>query len=179
MDAFDLNPNNFASTSLCGGAIAIDSANPDRVYVGTGEGDTDNLFANRIVNALPAYRGIGPIRSDDGGLTWVNEPSSPSLAGFSFFQIAVDPADPEHCVAATTNGLYERVPAAAGGSEWQRRRNGCAYQRGCGTQRWSHDLVRRAAWRGRVSFHKWQRLEHGGHRLSNRRWSHCPWDAGR
>ena len=125
MDAFDLNPDNFASTSLCCGAIATDPANPDRVYVGTGEGDTDDIFANRIVNALPAYRGIGPIRSDDGGVTWVNEPSSPSLAGFAFFQIAVDPADPEHCVAATTNGLYQRVPAAAaGGFEWQQRRTG-------------------------------------------------------
>lgn len=124
MDAFDLNPTNFASTSLCCGAIAIDPANPDRVYVGTGEGDTDAIFANRIVNALPAYRGIGPIRSDDGGVTWVSEASTPSLAGFSFFQIAVDPADREHCVAATSNGLYERVPAAAGGFDWQRRRNG-------------------------------------------------------
>ena len=48
----------------------------------------------------------------------------PSLAGFAFFQIAVDPADPDHCVAATTNGLYERVPAGGGGFEWIRRRTG-------------------------------------------------------
>ena len=86
--------------------------------------DTDALFASRIVNALPAYRGIGPIRSDDGGLTWAPEPSTPSLEGFAFFQIAVDPADPDHCVAATTNGLYERVPGTGGGFEWIRRRTG-------------------------------------------------------
>jgi hypothetical protein len=123
MDSFDQNPANFASTSLACGAIAIDPANADRIYVGTGEGDTDAYFASRIVNALPAYRGIGPIRSDDGGLNWVLEASTPSLAGFSFFQIAVDPVNAEHCVAATTNGLYERVPAAGGGFEWVRRRN--------------------------------------------------------
>jgi hypothetical protein len=125
MDGFDENPTNFASTSLACGAIAINPANPDRIYVGTGEGDTDALFTRRIVNALPSYRGIGPIRSDDGGTTWAVEPSTPSLAGFAFFQIAVDPADPDHCVAATTNGLYERVPrTGSAGFEWLRRRTG-------------------------------------------------------
>lgn len=123
MDGFDQNPGAFAAASLICGAIAIDPAAPDRVYVGTGEGDTDALFPARLANALPSYRGIGPIRSDDGGATWVSEPSNPSLAGFAFFQIAVDPADREHCVAATTNGLYERVPAAGGGFEWLRRRS--------------------------------------------------------
>jgi hypothetical protein len=123
MDGFDTNPNAFAATSLTGGAIAIDPADPDRVYVGTGEGDTDALFNSRLTNALPSYRGIGPIRSDDGGVNWVSEPSTPSLVGFAFFQIAVDPVDREHCVAATTNGLYERVPVGMG-FEWQRRRTG-------------------------------------------------------
>ncbi len=121
MDGFDQDPNNFASASLVCGAIAIDPANPDRIYVGTGEGDTDAIFSSRITSALPAYRGIGPIRSDDGGATWALESSTPSLAGFAFFQIAVDPADPEHCVAATTNGLYERTTSASG---WARRRTG-------------------------------------------------------
>jgi hypothetical protein len=124
MEGFDLDPTAFAAASLCCGAIAIDPADPDRVYVGTGEGDTDAIFGFRLVNALPAYRGIGPIRSDNGGANWVQEPSSPSLAGFSFFQIAVDPADRDHCVAATSNGLYERVPDAGGGFTWTRRRAG-------------------------------------------------------
>jgi hypothetical protein len=139
MDGFDTNPTNFATTSLACGAIAIDPANPDRVYVGTGEGDTDALFAARVVNALPAYRGIGPVRSDDGGVNWVNEPSSPSLAGFAFFQIAVDPINADHCVAATTNGLYERIPAGAGFT-WQRRRTGIhtsvVVTRAAGTTTW-------------------------------------------
>ena len=121
MDGFDVNPTSVASASLVCGAIAIDPADPNRVYVGTGEGDTDGIFAFRITNALPAYRGIGPIRSDDGGLSWVQESSSPNLSGFSFFKIAVDPANREHCVAATSNGLYERIPSG-GGFTWTRRR---------------------------------------------------------
>ena len=124
MDSFDNDPTAFASTSQACGAIAIAPNNADRVYVGTGEGNTDSMFQQRIVNALPAYRGIGPVMSNDGGQTWAVETSQPSLAGFSFFEIAVDPANPEHCVAATTNGLYERVAAPGGGFKWVRRRTG-------------------------------------------------------
>ncbi|HEV7241418.1 MAG TPA: hypothetical protein VGQ36_19455 [Thermoanaerobaculia bacterium] len=125
MDAFDVDPTNFASTSLACGAIAIDPANPDRIYVGTGEGDTHGMFEHRIVHALPAYRGIGPIRSDDGGKTWVLERTnagSAELAGKAFFALAVDPKDAEHVIAATTDGLYERVIAADQQPEWVSRR---------------------------------------------------------
>jgi photosystem II stability/assembly factor-like uncharacterized protein len=127
MDGFDINPADFASASLACGAIAIDAADPDRVYVGTGEGDTHNMFNMRIVNALPAYRGIGPIRSDDGGATWKTESSaagSPDLAGDSFFALVVDPDDRDNVLAATSLGLYQRIPAAGGGFEWTRRRPG-------------------------------------------------------
>jgi hypothetical protein len=126
MDAFDLDPTNFASTSLACGAIAIDRDNPDRIYVGTGEGDTYALFSDRIVNALPAYRGIGPIRSDDGGATWISEPTangSPQLAGKAFFALAVDPANAENVVGATSEGLYQRVSGGSG-PEWVMRRPG-------------------------------------------------------
>ncbi len=140
MDGFDQNPTNFASASLVCGAIAINPANPDRIYVGTGEGDVDAIFSLRITSALPAYRGIGPVRSDDGGDHWEIEASSPSLAGYAFYQIAVDPADPDHCVGATSNGLYERVPASGGGFEWVRRRAGrhssVVATRAAGVTRW-------------------------------------------
>ncbi|HYH06220.1 MAG TPA: hypothetical protein VEK11_04075 [Thermoanaerobaculia bacterium] len=126
MDAFDVDPTNFASTSLACGAIAIDPNDPDRIYVGTGEGDTHGMFERRIVHALPAYRGIGAIRSDDGGATWLHERTaagSPDLAGKAFYALAVDPANREHVIAATTEGIYERV-LAAGGAEWVQRRPG-------------------------------------------------------
>jgi hypothetical protein len=54
MDRFDLNPTSFASASLVCGAIAIDPTDPNRVYVGTGEGDTLELFRQRVTSALPA-----------------------------------------------------------------------------------------------------------------------------
>ncbi|HEY2196002.1 MAG TPA: hypothetical protein VGH76_27415 [Actinomycetospora sp.] len=127
MENFDVDPTTFATISLSCGAIAIDEAQPDRVYVGTGEGDTDALFSVRVTSALPSYRGVGPLRSDDGGGTWVTEstdPASPPLAGEAFFQLAVDPADRERVVAATTAGLYRREPDGAGGFRWVRKRSG-------------------------------------------------------
>jgi len=127
MDAFDMDPTHFASTSLACGAIAMDGNDPNRVYVGTGEGDTHQMFERRKVSALPAYRGIGPIRSDDAGATWVRELTangSPSLAGKAFFALAVDPANRENVVAATTEGLYQRVLTADGYPEWAQRRPG-------------------------------------------------------
>lgn len=124
MDRFDLDPTNFASASLVCGAIAIDPANAARVYVGTGEGDTLQLFRSRITGALPGYRGVGPIMSDDGGETWVPEPSSPDLAGEAFFALAVDPGDRNNVVGATTQGLYRRVPRPGGDFEWVRVRAG-------------------------------------------------------
>lgn len=127
MDGFDLDPSNFASTSLACGAIAVDLDDPDRIYVGTGEGETHGLFDDRVIHALPAYRGIGPIRSDDGGAQWILErtaPGSPDLAGKAFYALAIDPADREHVIAATTEGIYERVLDASREPQWTRRRKG-------------------------------------------------------
>ena len=118
MDRFDLDPTSFASASLICGAIALAPSRPQRVYVGTGEGDTQALFQLRITNALPAYRGVGPVSSDDGGSTWTPETSTPNLAGAAFFSIAVNAADPDIAVAGTTLGLYRRTKNAAGQAEW-------------------------------------------------------------
>ncbi len=126
MDGFDVDPTNFASASLACGAIAMDPADTQRVYVGTGEGETHQLFRSRVVNALPAYRGIGPIRTDDGGQHWVTEATavgSPPLVGEAFFTLAIDPRDRENVVAATTVGLYQRT-LSAGTPTWTQTRAG-------------------------------------------------------
>jgi hypothetical protein len=125
MDAFDVQPENFASTCMACGAVAIDRNDPRRVYVGTGEGDTYAIFDRRLANALPTYRGVGPLRSDDSGEQWLVEPTaagSPSLAGAAFFALAVDPVNRENVVAGTTAGLYQRVPTEGGQAEWAQRR---------------------------------------------------------
>jgi len=125
MDGFDVDPTSVLATSSACGAIAIDQLDPDRIYVGTGEGDTDELFGSRLMTSLPAYRGVGPIVSSNGGASWAAEPTdapSTSLMGAAFFALAVDPADRERVVAATTFGLYRREPDGAGGYLWARKR---------------------------------------------------------
>ena len=120
MDAFDLNPTTPASDSLAVGALAIDPANPDRVYVGSGEG------------AGGAYFGVGPIVTDNGGAAapaWRTEPVAPGsdpLAGTAFYALAVDPANPERVVAATLRGAYRREPDGAGGFHWAQKAIGGA-----------------------------------------------------
>ncbi|HEV3197691.1 MAG TPA: hypothetical protein VGZ73_07275 [Bryobacteraceae bacterium] len=121
MEAFNLQPTAAGSDSLACGAIAIDPRNPDRVYVGTGEGD--NVFIQgTVVAGTGAYFGVGPIRSDDGGLGWHTEPTapgSPSLAGASFYRLAVDQGNGDHVIAASILGLYRREPDGAGGFHWR------------------------------------------------------------
>lgn len=117
MPAWDLNPLTNSSDSLACGAIAIDLTNPDRVYVGSGEGDSDWSGGGTI-------SGVGPIVSDDGGVNWATETSSPSLAGSSFYMLAVDPVDPDVVVAATALGIYRREPVGGGGFQWNRRKTG-------------------------------------------------------
>src|SRR5215217_6194871 len=115
MDAWDLNPTTPASDSLSVGAIAIDNANPDRVYVGSGEGASGSLF------------GVGPIVTNNGSANppaWSTEqaaPGSPSLAGTRFFALAVDPASSDRVVAGTRNGVYRREPNGAGGFHWEQK----------------------------------------------------------
>ena len=115
MDAWDLNPTTRSSDSLACGAIAIDAADPNRVYVGTGEG------------ASGAYFGVGPIRSDDGGVNWNTEPTapgSPTLAGTAFYRLAIDPGNRERVVGATRDGLYRREPDGSGAHHWAFKRIG-------------------------------------------------------
>ncbi len=133
MEAFDLNPTTPASDSLSVGAIAIDNTNPDRVYVGSGEG------------AGAAYFGVGPIVTNNGTAnapTWNTELvalGSPSLAGSAFYALAVDPANPDRVVAATYRGVYRREPNDSGGFHWAQKTLG-----GVGTQRVTSVVVARS-----------------------------------
>ena len=113
MDAFDRNPTdpmlgNLGTDSLAVGAIAIDPSNPDRIFVGTGEG------------AGGAYFGVGPVVSLDGGDTWNTEtfPGGMPWSGSSFYALAMDPGNPDRLVAASRDGIYRREPDGSGGFHW-------------------------------------------------------------
>jgi hypothetical protein len=88
--------------TLAIGAIAFDPNSPLTVYAGTGEGNSY------------WFLGQGLLRSADGGTTW-SMLTTGSFVGNGFFQIIVDPANSQHILAATYNGLYE---STNGGSNW-------------------------------------------------------------
>ena len=116
MDAFDRNPipadptylGALGTDSLAIGALAIDPANPDRIFVGTGEGSGG------------AYFGVGPVVSFDGGNTWTPEtlPDGLSWFGSSFYALAMDPGNPDRLISASRQGLHRREPDGAGGFHW-------------------------------------------------------------
>jgi uncharacterized protein (TIGR03437 family) len=93
-----------ALPSLAIGAVAIDPANPNIIYVGTGE-------PNRSGDS---YFGAGLFKTTDGGLTWTqitgpvstSEPKLPVFLNCTFSRIAIDPAKPNTLFVATNTGFF-------------------------------------------------------------------------
>lgn len=107
------------------GSIAIDaSTQPATIYAGTGDQD----------DSSDSYLGVGILKSTDGGSTWSIVSSADngahSFLGLSVDRIVIDPANPQHLVAATqaTNaktslpypeaGIYDSTD---GGATWSLR----------------------------------------------------------
>lgn len=93
------------------GAVAISQANPQIVYVGTGEAN----------NSRSSYWGNGVYRSDDGGDTWTHLglPESHHIG-----RIVVDPKNPDIVYVAALGKLYSHNPerglykTSDGGRTW-------------------------------------------------------------
>ncbi|MDM0053807.1 hypothetical protein [Variovorax sp. J22R115] len=110
-ESFDNGANwaprtDFAPT-LTVGALAFARSAPATVYCGTGEG---NFYASL---------GAGVLKSINGGTTWTLVAGAP-FVGRGFFDLAVDPANANHLLAASNGGLHE---SSDGGVTWTMRRN--------------------------------------------------------
>lgn len=111
------------------GAIAFASSDPNIIYVGTGEPETQGR----------AHTGLGIMKSTDGGKTWRLFGSS-SFIRASVKSIRVHPVNPDVLVAATVRGGFGRdaqevTPSPApfgvlkssdGGATWRRTLAGLA-----------------------------------------------------
>lgn len=99
------SPMNDFFPVLAIGAMARASADPNTVYVGTGEG----LFNS------DALRGAGVFKSTDDGASWTQLAATAGWAPVN--RLAVSAADPAIVLAATGGGLYR---STNGGEAWTR-----------------------------------------------------------
>src|SRR5262249_14980026 len=97
------------------GCMAMDPANPNILYVGTGEG-----FFNG--DSLP---GVGILKSIDGGDTWsqltLTIPSNPNptIDDWGYvIRISINPTDSQVILAATNGGIFRSTD---GGQTWSKR----------------------------------------------------------
>lgn len=99
----DWDPLTDFTLSLACGSVTVDPSAVDtsgrstRILVGTGE-----------PNMSDSYYGAGMLLSTDGGATWVAR-GTPTFARAAFATIAVDPANNQHLLAATDQGVYESI----------------------------------------------------------------------
>ncbi|MCB0738037.1 MAG: hypothetical protein KDC92_11030, partial [Bacteroidetes bacterium] len=89
-------------------AIAVNPGNPDIIYAGTGDGNTETR-----------YPGIGVWKSDDGGINW--EQKSDLIGDQIVNDIIVHPDDNDRVIAAAHTGLYL---SESGGNKWVRLNTG-------------------------------------------------------
>ncbi len=89
------------------GAIAVSPSNPSRVYAGTGCGDSSSSYQSAS--------GFGVLISNDGGETW-RVGAAGTGPGNTFFELSVDPANPDVVLAASDAGVQRSTD---GGDTWK------------------------------------------------------------
>ncbi|MGH1365445.1 MAG: FlgD immunoglobulin-like domain containing protein [Calditrichia bacterium] len=91
-------------------AIAIDPANTDVIYIGTGDGDAGDTYS------------IGVLRSTDGGTTWQTTGLNWNISQTRrISKILIDPSNTDVLIAATNNGVHKSTDA---GASWTQRASG-------------------------------------------------------
>jgi hypothetical protein len=107
--------NDIPELSISG--IVVNHANPNIIYILTGDGDaTQGGFVNQW-----GYRGnsIGVLKTTDGGSNWFATAPFPELINSSYrgYSLIQDPNNANTLLAATTNGIYKTTN---GGNSWLR-----------------------------------------------------------
>jgi photosystem II stability/assembly factor-like uncharacterized protein len=82
-------------------AIVVHPANPDIIYIGTGDRDAGNA------------PGIGVYMTTDGGTTWAQ--SGTGMPDVTVGKMIMHPSDPNTILAATSGGVYKTTD---GGNTW-------------------------------------------------------------
>lgn len=107
--------NEALGTGFQVGAVAIAPSDSKRVYAGTGCADASSFILGvpRQKDGYDFMRGIGVLISTDGGDNWRVSKTSP---GGAFWDLLVDPVDPDVLTAATDQGIQR---STNGGDDWK------------------------------------------------------------
>ena len=101
------------------GSIAINPANPNEMYIGTGEvysiapGATGTIAHGGAERTFRGSYGIGILKTTDGGVTWTKalDFAASNLKGV--MDLAINPTTPSTVFAATTDGIYRSQNSGA------------------------------------------------------------------
>ncbi len=108
-------PRNGMLTMLGCGCMALDPANSNHLYFGSGEGffDADAGSSNTAI-----LRGAGLFESFDAGVTWTRINSTATPAWYFVNRLAFAPGSPLVMLAATGSGIWG---SSDGGQTWTQR----------------------------------------------------------
>ncbi len=101
-------------SSLGISGIAVNPANPNIMYVLTGDGDSPTGgFVDRYLFKTSS---LGVFKTFDGGINWFRTGLlAPILPTYQGMDLIIDPNNPETLIAATSVGVYRTIN---GGNEW-------------------------------------------------------------
>ncbi len=108
--------------SLAISCMAIDPANPDVLFAGTGEGGFFETVQGSSNTA--AMRGAGIFKTTDGGATWNQIPSTAGPDWYAVNRIAIHPTNNQIMLAGTSTGIFR---STNGGTTWTQRTNTLAF----------------------------------------------------
>jgi hypothetical protein len=101
--------DNMPSTSVSG--IVVSHDNPDKLYILTGDGDSNN---GGFVGLSGYWRSsAGVFVSYDAGINWYPTAPLPIMGSYAGYQLIQDPVNANVLLAATTMGVYRTNDAGA------------------------------------------------------------------
>jgi hypothetical protein len=104
--------DNIPSTAISG--IVVSHANPNTIYILTGDGDTSG--GGFIVSAGYWRSSAGVFVSYDAGTNWYPTAPLPIVGTYAGYQLIQDPNDANILLAATDEGVYRTTN---GGGSWE------------------------------------------------------------
>jgi len=101
--------------------IAIDSANPNVMYIGTGENYGYELSENGLdIRVTRGMYGIGILKTTNGGNTWTKSLDWTYDNKRGVWKVLINPKNSNVLYAATSEGIFKSVNA---GSSWTQQLN--------------------------------------------------------